>query len=171
MNLTLPLLLLAFAILLLWLSRRQRAGLGLPQGRLVYADMGEELRVEQPLYDAALNLVGRPDYLVRKGDDLIPVEVKSGRTPAKPYDSHVYQLAAYCALVARHYGRRPTHGLIRYPDRSFRVEFTPQLENDLLNLLNDMHPAKHRSEPLPRSHHQAARCHACGYLEVCDQSL
>jgi CRISPR-associated exonuclease Cas4 len=171
MKLTLPLILLAVAILLLWLSRRQRAGLGLPQGRLVYADMGAQMRVDQPLYDAALNLVGRPDYLVRRGEELIPVEVKSGRTPASPYDSHIFQLAAYCVLVARHYGRRPSHALIRYPERSFRVDFSPQLEHDLLNLLEEMRAAKTNVEPLPRSHRQPARCRSCGYWEVCDQRL
>ncbi|MQC26442.1 MAG: Dna2/Cas4 domain-containing protein [Chloroflexi bacterium] len=171
MKFAIPLFLLLIAFALVWLSRRQRACLGIPQGRLVYADMGAEMRVDAPLFDAALNLVGRPDYLVRSGEEFIPIEVKSGRTPAKPYDSHVYQLAAYCVLVASRYGRRPTHGIIRYPQREFRVEFTPELERGLHTLLDEMHAAKHRPEPLPRSHNQAARCRVCGFLARCDQSL
>lgn len=162
-------LLLALAVLLIYVSRRQRRQLGLPAGRLLYEDMDSGGRLREPLFDAELNLVGRPDYLIREGDKLVPVEVKSGRSPKAPYESHIYQLAAYCLLVASNFGQRPSHGLIRYPERSFKVNFTEELEAGLLNLLDEMRA--HKSADLPRSHQQAARCRACGYLQVCDQNL
>lgn len=170
MNIFPILILLILAGVLLLVASRTRASLGVPKGRVIYADMDDQLRVDQPLFDSDLNLVGRPDYLVRSGNELIPVEVKSGRAPAQPYESHVYQLAAYCVLVARQYGRRPTHGLIRYSEKSFRVEFTAQLERELLALLQEMR-ANMDSPNLQRSHNQPSRCRACGYLELCDQSL
>ena len=97
-----PFVLLVFAVLafLAWLLARhlQRAS-GLPRGRVVYADPGLWGKPEKPLFDAALGLTGKPDYLIRSGKSLIPVEVKSGWAPTAPYDSHVLQLAAYCLLV------------------------------------------------------------------------
>jgi len=163
-------LLFVLALFLIYVSRRQRQQLGLPQGTLLYEDMDSDGRLRKPLFDPVLNLVGRPDYLIREGDHLVPVEVKSGRSPKQPYDSHIFQLAAYCLLVARAYGQRPSHGLIRYPQRSFKVNFTEELETKLLSLLEEI-KTKRGSLDVARSHQQAARCRACGYLQICDQSL
>ncbi len=162
--------LLVAAFLLLILSKAQRSRLGLPAGQLVYEDMRSSVKPEESLYDEELNLVGRPDYLLRRGDELIPVEVKSGRSPQQPYKSHVFQLAAYCVLIASNFGQRPTHGLIRYPDRTFKLEFTSELEMSLLGLLDEMR-AKLGNLDVPRSHQQPSRCRACVYTEICDQSL
>lgn len=163
-------LLLALAALLWWWSLRQRAELGLPEGQVLYSDTGIERRVEQPLFDEALGLIGRPDYLIQGADGLVPVEVKSGRTPRTPHQSHVYQLAAYCALVARTFRQRPAYGIIRYPERSFRVEFTSALEAQLLSLLDAMRAGVARGE-LHRSHEVAARCASCGYRQVCTERI
>lgn len=162
--------LLALAALLLWWSGRQRAALGLPRGKVVYTDTGIERRVEEPLLDEELLLAGRPDYLVQDGDALVPVEVKSGSTPRRPHDSHVYQLAAYCLLVARRFHKRPPYGIIRYPQRSFRVEFTGSLETSLLRLLQGMRRSLNLAE-LHRSHETAARCAACGYRQLCSERI
>jgi CRISPR-associated exonuclease Cas4 len=156
--------------MLFWFSSRQRKKLGIPEGRLLYEDIDASGELRRPLYDAELDLVGRPDYLIRQEEELIPVEVKSGRSPKKPYDSHIYQLAAYCLLVTKNFGMRPSHGLIRYPERTFKINFTSELEQELRSLLQDLR--RHSKTSLPqRSHQNAARCKACGYLELCDQSL
>ena len=39
------------------------------------------------------NLAGRPDYMIKKDDLRIPVEVKTGRRPKAPFFSHVLQLS------------------------------------------------------------------------------
>jgi CRISPR-associated exonuclease Cas4 len=160
----------AAAAVLLYLATRGRKALGLPAGRVIYADPRLWGPVEQPLYDAALGLTGKPDYLVESGGALIPVEVKSTRIGAAPYDAHIFQLAAYCLLVHRHYGRRPTHGILHYPNRTFAVDYTPQLEAELLHLLDEIH-AQAKAKDLSRSHNSAARCSRCGYRQTCDQRL
>lgn len=170
MNILPSLLLFIAALLLLWLSTRQRRGLGLPEGRLIYEDSGEQRRLGQPLFAEDLNLVGKPDYLIQSKQGLIPVEVKTGRTPQRPFESHVYQLAAYCALVERNFRQRPPHGIIRYPERSFTVEFTQTLERQLVSLLAEMETDL-RSGEMHRSHGVSARCRACGYGQLCDERL
>ena len=158
--------------LLLWIfAQRTRQASGLPAGRVVYSDTGGWSRPEKPLFSAALQLTGKPDYLVRQGAAYIPVEVKSGRAPAEgPYASHVYQLAAYCALVAETYHHRPAYGLIKYADRTLSVDFTPALEAELSDLLDEMR-ADGAADDVARSHSSAARCRACGFREECDESL
>ena len=98
-------LFIALAILLFWLAKREQNAAGLPQGRVIYADTSRWSPVESPLYDARSGLTGRPDYLVDDGDYIIPVEVKSSQIHARPYDSHIFQLAAYCRLVERTYAQ------------------------------------------------------------------
>ncbi len=157
-------------LLLLWLSTRRRRAAGLPRGRVVYTDTSAWGAVEKPLYDPLTNLTGKPDYLVQQGETFIPVEVKSTRVKEAPYDGHIYQLAAYCLLTERVYGVRPPYGILQYANRTFEIPYTPQLEHDLLALLEEITRAR-RKRSLARSHEQPARCRACGYRHLCDQSL
>ena len=143
---------------------------GLPGGRIIYSDTRGWGKVEKPLFYTALELTGKPDYLVQQNGQIIPVEVKSGRAPDAPYDSHIFQLASYCLLVEKTYGKRPPYGIIHYSDRDFAVDYTEELEARLLDLLVEMKRDEHRAD-VPRSHEQASRCARCGYRKVCDQKL
>jgi CRISPR-associated exonuclease Cas4 len=163
-------LLLALGLLLLWLARRGRARSGLPQGRVVYTDTGGWGRLERPLFSRQLSLTGKPDYLVADEDKVIPVEVKSNRAPAHPYPSHVLQLAAYCLLVEECYGRRPPYGMIKYADRTFEVDYTPELEEELLATLDCMR-ADLADGYADRSHEDPHRCRGCGHQQQCEQRL
>lgn len=165
----LALLALLLAIALFWISSQQRRSAGLPGGRVIYADTrawGKPL--EKPLYDSFLGLAGKPDYLVEQGDQLIPVEVKSTNVSDAPYDSHIYQLAAYCMLVERTFGKRPRYGILHYPRRTFAIDYTPELESTVMQILMQMQESK---KEFPRSHNSPPRCARCGFRSVCDQAL
>ena len=162
--------LLALGLLLFWLAQRGRARSGLPRGRVVYSDTGGWGRVDRPLFSHEFQLTGKPDYLVSDGSDVIPVEVKSGRGPAQPYGSHVLQLAAYCLLVEECYRRRPPYGIIKYADRAFEVDYTKELESELLATLDDMRDDLDNDDA-PRNHDEPRRCQACGYRQHCDQTI
>lgn len=162
--------LLALGLLLLWLAQRGRARSGLPRGRVTYTDTGGWNRLERPLFSSRFSLTGKPDYLVADGRDVVPVEVKSGPAPAQPYLSHVLQLAAYCLLVEECYRRRPLYGIVKYADRAFEVEYTPELEEELLVTLEDMRSALARGYAT-RDHDDPGRCRACGQRVQCDQRL
>ena len=166
----LALVLLLTALVLLWQSTRQRARAGLPGGRVIYTDAGAWGKLEKPLVAEEIGLVGKPDYLVQSGDVIIPVEVKSGRAPAAPYDLHIFQLAAYCLLVHKHFGKRPPYGILHYSGRDFAIDYTAQLEAALLEELAEIRRDEGRRD-VPRSHEEAARCRKCGFRAVCDQSL
>jgi CRISPR-associated exonuclease Cas4 len=162
--------LILIALVLFWISRRQQRSSGLPNLRVVYTDTRMWDRVEKPLYDPVLGLTGKPDYLVKEKDLLIPLEVKSGYAPATPYSSHIFQLAAYCMLVWSTYKKRPTHGFVHYANRTFAVDFTPQLEEEFRNLVTEIHRCDRSTNP-SRSHDSRQRCSACGYRDICDQKL
>jgi CRISPR-associated exonuclease Cas4 len=167
-----PYLLLGFllaGLFLIWLGRRRQLSAGLPLGRVIAIDTLRLTGVDEPLYDPVLDLTGRPDYLVRAGRQVVPVEVKSGRAHAGPLPGHVLQLAAYCRLVHAQTSRRPPYGVLRYADRAFAVDYTEALEAELRRTLEAMRSAG--PQPPPRSHESPARCQACGVRHVCDQRL
>ncbi len=162
--------LLLLAVVFFVLSGRTRQRAGLPGGRVIYADTGKWEKAEKPLYDPLTRITGRPDYLVKQGKQIIPVEVKSGRAPENPYDSHIFQLAAYCLLVEREYGQRPSYGIIHYGARTFAVPYTEELESALIDLLTDMRQQDGKRS-VARSHDQPERCQGCGFAHLCDQAL
>lgn len=163
-----PALLLALALAALafrW-SGRQRRRLGLPRGRIVASDMGGWERPRAPLYSERHRLTGKPDYVVRQGRALVPVEVKPGRQVAEPYESDIMQLAAYCLLLEEAEGQAPPHGLIRYRDRTFRVPYTPALRRALLDLLGEMRAQAAVPDVAP-NHADPQRCARCGQRDHC----
>lgn len=176
MILSLPLT-LAFALLLallggllLWLGRRQRESSGLPAGTVLYRDTGDWQETERPLRSRRYGLVGRPDYLVQTRDGgrrfVVPVEVKSRARPARPYDSHILQLAAYCLLVEDNFDAAPPYGLLRYADATLQIPFTDELRDRVLETAAAIR-ASRRAGEVRRSHAEPGRCAACGYRSAC----
>jgi CRISPR-associated exonuclease Cas4 len=158
-------------LLALGWGRRWQVEAGLPAGQVVYSDTRGWKEVARPLYSPLHHLAGRPDYLVRRGKRLIPVEVKSSHAPGEgPHRSHILQLAAYCLLVEAEYQHRPERGIIKYADRMFEVDYTPGLESALLDTLDAMRD-RLAAGGAARSHHEPARCIRCGYRQLCDERL
>jgi len=166
----LALALFIFALFFFRKSSVQRMEAGLPGGRIIYSDTRGWGKVEKPLYYSELELTGKPDYLIEQNGRIIPVEVKSGRAPEAPYDSHIFQLAAYCLLVEKNFDTRPPYGIIHYENKDFAVDYTTDLENALIDILVDMKRDDHKRD-VARSHEQSARCARCGYRNTCDQRL
>ena len=146
-----------------------RSETGLPAGEVVYSDTWQREHCP-PLYSSQYRLSGKPDYIVRQGNEIIPVELKPRRRAPEPYASDVMQLAAYCLLVEESYGQRPSYGLLRYRERTFRIPFDQDLHDDILDVLEQMRACVSR-QAVPRSHDHPVRCRYCGQREACDQAL
>lgn len=173
MNSWLIILLLALlaALLFVW-SKQKEHQAGLPRGKVVYADTNQWQAVPAPLYDPLLKLTGKPDYIVRLPDGIqVPIEVKSMPAPAQPYGNHIMQLAAYCLLLERTSGERPPYGLLRYREQTFQVDYTTELEQAILALIEEIREVERQGEASARSHTEAGRCRGCGYREICNQRL
>jgi CRISPR-associated exonuclease Cas4 len=162
-------ILFVIGLVSLWYaSRRQVAG-GLPSGKVIYIDTEILGRQEQTLFDPHSGLSGRPDYILREEGQYIPVEIKSRTAPLAPFPSHLVQLAAYCYLVQSIYGKRPPHGVIKYRNRSFAVDYDQKMEDLLLDTLETIRAC---DDGLPsRSHSNPARCRSCGYRDLCEERL
>ena len=173
------LVLLAVALVIVVLAavaRRRRQGrlpplspAHVPYQRAIYQDTRE---TPGALLSArSIPLRGKPDILIKEGHAIIPVELKTGRTPAAPYPGHVLQVLAYCLLVEEHYRVRPPHGIIRYPARDVTIPYTAAEERRLRALVWEMRDVKRAGREQHRSHHQAGRCAACGFRDRCHEAL
>ncbi|MDZ4721180.1 MAG: CRISPR-associated protein Cas4 [Roseiflexaceae bacterium] len=169
MQITIGLALLMLALLALVWGGRMRATTGLPWAPVRYSDTGWHAP-EKPLLARRLGLVGKPDYLLELRGATIPIEVKPGRYANRPYESDLMQLAAYCVLVEETSGQAPPYGLLRYAEQTFRLDYTPQVREDLLALLDEMRDALNAGD-CERSHDDPQRCGGCGFYEQCEQAL
>jgi CRISPR-associated exonuclease Cas4 len=144
--------LLIIGLILLFNLSKKYKNHGVLNWERVYADT--ESRPGEVLYSKTLNLVGKPDYLVKKGDMIFPVEIKSGKTPNTPYESHTMQLMAYCLLVEENFGIRPTGGYLKYPEREFRIAYTDQAKQSLYKLVEEISINKKTNQMLSCDHPQ-----------------
>jgi CRISPR-associated exonuclease Cas4 len=138
-------------ILLFFVSRSKRS-LGVLTQEVTYRDTEKE--PGKTMYAKTLPLVGKPDYLVRDQGIVIPVEVKTGKTPSFPYDNHTMQLMAYCLLVEENLGVRPPGGYLKYPDKEFKIKYTPEAEQSVRDLVAEITRAKESGTEPHCSHPQ-----------------
>jgi CRISPR-associated exonuclease Cas4 len=163
--------LLLLAAVLWHTGKAWREESGLPAGDVIYTDAGAWERNEQVLHAPDLRLVGKPDYLVRqRGGMIVPVEVKSSDAPDAPWEGQVLQLAAYCYLVETTFGVRPSYGILQYKDRAFAIDYTDDLEQDLLDVLAEMRATMALPDVSP-DHNDWRRCAGCGVRSACDRRL
>jgi CRISPR-associated exonuclease Cas4 len=159
----------ALALLVCVWALRLRRSTGLPWAPVRYQDTGGTAP-QKPLIARRLGLVGKPDYLLELRGLTIPVEVKPGRRAARPYESDLMQLAAYCVLVEETSGVAPPYGLLRYAERTFRLDYTEQTRERVLAILDEMRAALDEPD-CSRSHDDERRCLNCGFFEQCEQAL
>ncbi len=169
------LLLAALALIILLLNERrfQRArliterhrGLGLPEGELVYEDADG---LGEPLSSSAYPLAGKPDYVVKLPDGRpVPIELKLNVHDATaPFSNHMIQVAAYCLILEDYFVQAPTHGILRYADREFTVEYTPALKKKVIRLLTEMARCSEQQPP-PLARQRAAKCRTCTFQAIC----
>jgi CRISPR-associated exonuclease Cas4 len=155
-----------------WRAIELRRKSGLPAGRVIYADTHSHnwRPAPRPFFSARFGLVGKPDYLVETGQGLIPVEVKSGSAPDVPYLGHILQVAAYCLLVEDSTGKPSPHGWLQYANALFEIDFTRELQQELLNNLAEMRQLRNK-KTVARSHNQPGRCSTCRFNEQCGEAI
>lgn len=128
-------ILIAIVGLIVYLSS-QKKELGILNNKWIYADT--DLKPGRILYADSIPLSGKPDYLIEKNQMIIPVEVKTGRTPSTPYLNHTSQLMAYCYLVEENFGIRPIGGYLKYPEKEFKILFTDEARQSVIDLTEEI---------------------------------
>jgi CRISPR-associated exonuclease Cas4 len=165
------LLLLVVGAIMLAVSGRFVRKSGLPHGEVLYEDASGQ--AEGQFMSKRLLMAGKPDYLIKdRNGDLIPVEVKSSNAPraGRPYASHLMQLAAYFLLLEDVLQRPVPYGLIRYRNRTLRVDNTDEMRARLMEVIAQMRRLMAR-DVARRTHNRAQRCSRCSVAHACDERL
>ncbi len=150
-----------------FLANRRLAGLDL-SGDVVYSDASEFCEI---LVSDTHGLTGRPDYILKVDEELIPVERKSRALRGRgAQDGEILQLAAYCLLVEEHFGKTVSRGQLQYPDGSVDIPFDNSMRRQLLSSVRSLRDARQHSD-VARNHASSARCRACGFRRTCGQAL
>jgi len=142
--------------------RKERKSYGLPEGLILYSDLNFPAK---PLFSNRFQLVGKPDFIIRKQNHSIPVEVKSGRG-TYPHQSQVFQLAAYCQILEDASGVFVPEGILLYNNVPFSVAFDPKLRFELESVMKTMRTSL-RSGTVKRNHDDARRCRHCSMKRYC----
>ena len=147
------------------LIRERHRMLGLPEGELVYEDADGQ---GGPLSSSGHPLVGKPDYIVKLPDGRpVPIELKPAVHDATaPFSNHIIQVAAYCLILEDYFEQAPTHGILKYADREFTVEYTPALKKKVIRLLSEMAKCSEK-EPPPLAKQRATKCRVCTFQPIC----
>ena len=151
------LLIICFGLIILWLMKWRENKFGVLSGKRIYSDTGQ--KPGEVLYSHTINLVGKPDYIIKDKSGYIPVEVKSGRTPGEPYENHVMQLMSYCFLVEENYDSAPIGGVLKYINpadkqtgKEFKLLYTPEARDGVISLVKEITELKISGEELFCSH-------------------
>ena len=113
--------------------------------KLIYTDQKQTEKKEgvtygKILYSEKYDITGKPDYLYKKGNDYLPVELKSGKIGEEdsPREKDLMQLVMYFLIIEDLYGVVPTSGHLIYSDAMFVVNNTKALRKRIKIILKEM---------------------------------
>jgi len=142
-------------------SRNRPYGLG----DIVYRDSRDavSLQARYTLPGRNIWLQGKPDFILRNDQqELIVVELKSGRRPEKMRKGERLQLASYMFLVEQEYQERPARGYLKYldePGEPHYLDNQERLQHELKGALNEMYEViSSRCSPLPKRNDYCGVC-------------
>jgi len=167
------LLWLIFATYFLYLAlkgeikyNKLRRELKLPNGEIIYVD---DLERSPLLKSEKYGIWGRPDLLIKMGEDYIPIEIKTGRVPRGPLFSHIMQLTAYMLLVEDNF-KAPPYGLLKYGNMIYKIDYDKGLKELLLKKVDEMRSALKTGE-VHRNHNRVGKCLHCSRRDICSERL
>jgi len=134
-------------------------------GKIEYvgADKGKEMTSYK------YGIRGKPDYIIKVGNEYIPVEEKS-MSMDHPRFSHVMQITAYCMLVEDIYGIAPSYGIIKYSNREFKIPYEERWKKLVIKIRENMLKDMERGEA-HRNHNNKKKCATCVRRDFCPERL
>jgi CRISPR-associated exonuclease Cas4 len=149
-------------------AKDARKKMKVPDGEIIYVDLDDES--SKLLVSENYGLTGRPDHIIKKDGHYIPVELKTGRTPRGPLFSHIIQVCTYCIIIEDIMGKKPPYGIIKYPKRSFEIEYTEDMKKMVLDLMDKLLSDLEKGGA-HRNHNRPGKCRNCSRRDICPERL
>ncbi len=138
------------------------------EGKITYSDLNT---LAKPLFSKRYRISGKPDYIIKKNNFYIPVEVKTG-WHCQPQKNHIFQLAAYCQLLEDNYEGFVPYGILVYNNTSqqYKIPFDPKLRFELQSLIKKMRGLL-KTGKINRTHNDPHRCKSCSMRIYCEMKI
>jgi CRISPR-associated exonuclease Cas4 len=139
----------------------------IPDGKITYQDLNMPAK---PFFSKRYKITGKPDYIIKKNNNFIPIEVKTG-TYSYAQENHILQLAAYCQLLEENYNRFVPYGILVYSDISkFKIPFDPKTRFELESAIKNIRKVM-KTGNISRNHNAIGKCKNCSMNQFCDFKL
>ncbi|MBN1644514.1 CRISPR-associated protein Cas4 [Candidatus Woesearchaeota archaeon] len=128
-----------------------------------------KIKSEYKVSSVLLDLSGKIDRIEIYKNQLIPIEIKSGRPPKEgAWENHKVQLAAYALLLEDKFGVRIKEGIINYVDSGQKVSIAinPFLKEQVKDLIKKVKVLL-ESKDIPDIAQNKNKCAVCGLRERC----
>lgn len=137
------------------------------QGKIAYSDLNKPAK---PLFSKRYRIAGKPDYILKRNNYYVPVEVKTGRQ-REPQKNHIFQLAAYCLLLEENYGGFVPYGILVYgASQQYKIPFDPKIRFELESTIKKMRNLLKTGEVM-RNHNDPNKCENCSMGTYCDMKI
>ena len=136
-------------------------------GKITYSDLNKP---GETFFSKKYMLAGKPDYIVKRKNRYLPVEVKTGNYD-QPQFNHVLQLAAYCHLLEENYGGFVPYGILVYSDKDyFRIPFDPRIRYELESTIKKMWNVLKTGRVIV-NHSDFRKCQTCSMRRHCNVNI
>jgi len=123
----------------------------------------------KPLFSKRFRISGKPDYVIKKNNHYIPIELKSG-SYNQPPKNHSLQLAAYCQLLEDTSAVFVPYGIIVYNDSEFKIPFDPSIRFELESVIKKIRYSI-KSGNVVLNHNDPGKCRNCSMKSYCKDKL
>lgn len=146
-------------------ARRRHRDSGFSLSEIAVSIEGSSILPSREYISARQGLAGKPDALVKEGQEFLPIERKP--LAKKLRDRYVAQLLVYMRLVEEFEGAKPPHGylLLGPKCRRVKVENSPQKQRWVDQMLKDMRGVLDGSPAVAQPH--PAKCAKCDVRHKC----
>lgn len=138
-------------------------------GEELWQRLTPKIQSEYYISSKELGLKGVIDKLELHKDDVIPIELKTGKSPKKGvWENHKVQIASYLLLLNEKFKKEINIGYIKYLDinEERAVILNPFLKDNILNLRDKVNLLL-KSKELPKYCGNDNKCNKCGLRKQC----
>ncbi len=138
-------------------------------GLELWENLVPKIKSEYKISAEDLGISGKVDQVLVYPDGVIPIEIKSGKSPKEgAWENHKIQLAAYALLLENTFNVSITSGYVKYIDESIsrRIEINAFLKDQVKTLIKEVNLLL-KSRKLPKKCSNTNKCEKCGLKKIC----
>ena len=138
-------------------------------GKELWQKLIPKIKSELKLISDNLGLIGKIDQLELHKETVIPIELKTGKSPSNGiWPGHRIQIAAYALLLEDQYQKKVNQGSVIYLDQNIKrtIIINPFLKDEIIELRKQVEHLLASKQP-PDFTENKNKCEKCGLKKHC----